>query len=47
MIYSSLSAIFKIFSINSEINTDEISEFVYDKMNVKENDRITVTTLIK
>lgn len=35
MIYCCISATFKIFSINSEINSDEISEFVSKIFNGK------------
>ncbi len=45
MMYSCISATYKIFSMNSEIDSDDIANFVYKQINSES--RLTVTTLLK
>ena len=45
MMYSCISATFKIFSMNSEIDSDDIASFVYKHINPES--RLTVTTLLQ
>lgn len=45
MMYSCISATYKIFSMNSEIDSEDIANFVYKHINPE--NRLTVTTLLQ
>lgn len=45
MMYSCISATYKIFSMNSEIDSEDIANFVYKHINP--DSRLTVTTLLQ
>lgn len=45
MIYSCISATYKIYSMNTEIDSEDIATFVYKQINP--DARLTVTTLLK
>ena len=46
MIYSCLSATYKLYSINNEIDTDIINNFVLKDLVIPPDSRVTVSTLL-